>query len=65
MDFTEIIKIDAASRIPKYRQVVNSITDSIILGKLKINQRIPSINGLSEEFYLSRDTVEKAYKILK
>ena len=27
--------------------------------------KMPSINMLSEEFYLSRDTVEKAYKILK
>lgn len=65
MDFSKIIKIDPDARIPKYRQVVNSIKDNIILGKLKLNQKIPSINGLSEEFYLSRDTVEKAYGILK
>jgi len=61
----EAIKINHSSRIPKYKQVVDSIKQGIASGKLVLNQRIPSINGLSEEFYLSRDTVEKAYKILK
>ncbi|NNE77656.1 MAG: GntR family transcriptional regulator, partial [Pricia sp.] len=32
---------------------------------LKIDEKIPSINRFSEEFLLSRDTVEKAYNILK
>lgn len=64
-EFRNIIKVDPESRIPKYRQVVDSIKDSIIAGKLGLNQKIPSINGLSEEFYLSRDTVEKAYNLLK
>jgi len=60
-----LINIDHSSRVPKYKQVVDSIKVGISNGKLELNQRIPSINGLSEEFYLSRDTVEKAYKILK
>ncbi|MEQ9581773.1 MAG: GntR family transcriptional regulator [Arenibacter sp.] len=34
-------------------------------GNLKIDEKIPSINSFSEEFLLSRDTVEKAYQILK
>jgi DNA-binding transcriptional regulator YhcF (GntR family) len=53
------------SRIPKYKQIVDSIIHNISIGKLKIDQKLPSINMLSEEFYLSRDTVEKAYNILK
>ena len=65
MDFRDVISIDPNSRVPKYKQVVNAITASIVAGKLNINQKIPSINGLSEEFYLSRDTVEKAYNLLK
>ncbi|MCK0156448.1 GntR family transcriptional regulator [Cellulophaga sp. F20128] len=60
-----IIKINTNSRIPKYQQIVNSIIDNIRTGTLKIDQKIPSINGLSEDFDLSRDTVEKAYNILK
>ncbi|MDN3634839.1 GntR family transcriptional regulator [Neolewinella lacunae] len=65
MDILKHITINEDSRVPKYRQVVESIIENISNGKLKIDQKIPSINALSEEFYLSRDTVEKAYNILK
>lgn len=59
------IRIDSNSRIPKYQQVVNSIIEDIEKGYLKVGQKIPSINEISEEYYLSRDTVEKAYNQLK
>ncbi|WP_020571569.1 GntR family transcriptional regulator [Neolewinella persica] len=65
MQILEHITINENSRIPKYRQIVESIIDNISSGKLKVDEKIPSINMLSEEFDLSRDTVEKAYKILK
>lgn len=59
------LTIDSESRIPKYRQIVNSIMEDIKRGSLAVGQRIPSINEISEEYYLSRDTVEKAYAFLK
>ncbi|SHM12992.1 GntR family transcriptional regulator [Flavobacterium saccharophilum] len=59
------IKINEDSRVPKYKQIVDSIINDIILGKIKVGEKIPSINELSESCYLSRDTVEKAYKTLK
>lgn len=59
------ITIDSESRVPKYRQIVNSIMEDIKRGVLTVGQRIPSINEISEEYYLSRDTVEKAYAYLK
>ncbi|MFD0990126.1 GntR family transcriptional regulator [Mariniflexile jejuense] len=59
------IKINESSRVPKYKQIVDSIVNDIAKGKLKIGEKIPSINELSESCYLSRDTVEKAYKQLK
>lgn len=59
------ISINEDSRIPKYQQVANAIIQNISNGNLVIDQKIPSINRFSEEFYLSRDTVEKAYNILK
>jgi len=61
----KLIKIDEDSRVPKYKQIVDSIIFNVSNGTLKINQKIPSINMFSEEFYMSRDTVEKAYNILK
>lgn len=59
------IRIDSNSRIPKYQQIVNSIIEDIEKGHLEVGQKIPSINEISEEYYLSRDTVEKAYNHLK
>lgn len=59
------IKIDENSRVPKYQQIIDSIIINISLENLTMDQKIPSINMFSEEFYLSRDTVEKAYNILK
>jgi len=61
----KFIHIDENSRIPKYQQIVDSFIYNISLGNFTIDQKVPSINTLSEEFYLSRDTVEKAYNILK
>lgn len=65
MNLIKFIKIDENSRVPKYQQIIDSIIDNISLGNLTMDQKIPSINMFSEEFYLSRDTVEKAYSILK
>ncbi|GAA3654723.1 GntR family transcriptional regulator [Flavivirga jejuensis] len=65
MNVIKFIKIDENSRIPKYQQIVDSIIHNISIGNFEMDQKIPSINLFSEEFYLSRDTVEKAYNILK
>lgn len=60
-----VIKINNHSNIPKYIQIADSIGKDILNGKIKNEQRIPSINKLSNSCSLSRDTIEKAYKILR
>lgn len=65
IELKTIIRLDSNSRIPKYQQIVNSIIEDIENGYLAIGEKIPSINEISEEYYLSRDTVEKAYNLLK
>ncbi|GAK98019.1 transcriptional regulator of rhamnose utilization [Nonlabens tegetincola] len=65
MDMIELLSIDEESRVPKYQQIIESIIHNISEGNLTMGQKIPSINRFSEDFYLSRDTVEKAYSILK
>lgn len=59
------ISIDDASFIPKYRHIINALIKELEAGNLEVGQQIPSINELSEQYCLSRDTVEKAYAELK
>ena len=56
--------IEFKESAPKYMQIIKSLLLAIGKGKLKRGDKIPSINQLSEEYLLSRDTVEKAYKHL-
>lgn len=57
--------IQEESKVPKYQQVINLIKADIEQGIFKKGSRIPSINETSIDFYLSRDTVEKAYNKLR
>ncbi len=59
------LTINENSSKPKYKQIVDAIIDKVSDGSLKVGEKIPSINELSEDSYLSRDTVEKAYRQLK
>ncbi len=59
------LEINEGSSTPKYRQIVASVINKIESGQLKYGKKLPSINQLSFDYYLSRDTVEKAYKELK
>lgn len=61
----ECIFIDYYSSTPKYLQLANSIINCIADGKISKNDILPSINELSYNFEISRDTAEKAYKYLK
>lgn len=59
------IKIDSFSATPKYLQLSNSILTGIENGLIKPGQLFPSINELSFELEVSRDTAEKSYRHLK
>ncbi|TWO34595.1 GntR family transcriptional regulator [Seonamhaeicola sediminis] len=50
---------------PKYIKIANAIKSSIESNKLKQGDRIPSINEFSKDYRVSRDTVYKAYALLK
>ena len=60
-----LIRIDELSATPKYLQLANSIISAIDKGFLEKGELMPSINDLSFELDISRDTAEKAYKHLK
>lgn len=64
-DFFSYIQVDGYSAIPKYLQLTYSVLSAIELGKLKKNDTLPSINEVSYELEISRDTAEKGYRQLK
>ena len=59
------ILIDEQSITPKYVQLINSILKGIEQGNIGKDYQLPSINDLSYELDISRDTAEKAYRQLK
>jgi DNA-binding transcriptional regulator YhcF (GntR family) len=64
-DLFQHIHIDYYSATPKYLQLANTIIKAISEAKLQKDELLPSINELSFEFEISRDTAEKGYKYLK
>ncbi len=59
------LQIHHENKTPKYKQIVASVIHDIEKGILQRGDQLPSINFVSEEYYLGRDTVEKAYRELK
>ncbi|MCR8668783.1 GntR family transcriptional regulator [Aestuariibaculum sp. M13] len=51
--------------IPKYQQLVNVINDALANNSLGSGDPLPSVNTMCKDYSLSRDTVFKAYSILK
>ncbi len=64
-DFFRHVTIDDYSATPKYQQLANAIIHAVKMGKIAEQEILPSINELSFEFAISRDTAEKGYKHLK
>jgi DNA-binding transcriptional regulator YhcF (GntR family) len=60
-----LIEIIEDSKIPKYKQIINSIFTAIENGDIKKDDKLPSVNELLIEFDISRDTIVRAYDHLK
>ncbi|HTJ49592.1 MAG TPA: GntR family transcriptional regulator [Cyclobacteriaceae bacterium] len=59
------LTLDDHSATPKYLQLANGILRATKEKKIKAEEILPSINELSFQLDISRDTVEKGYKYLK
>ncbi|MGN6291821.1 MAG: GntR family transcriptional regulator [Chitinophagaceae bacterium] len=62
---TDIITVDPYSSTAKYLQIANAVLKEIQKGRIKAGDNMPSINELSIELDIARDTVERGYKHLK
>ncbi|WP_432711845.1 GntR family transcriptional regulator [Pedobacter sp.] len=63
--FLSYLQVDEYSAVPKYLQLTQSVLTAIQDGFLKKHDTLPSINELSYELEISRDTAERGYKHLK
>lgn len=59
------LQFNPRDKTPKYKQIVQSVITDIGRGVLRKGEQLPSISELSIEYYLARDTVEKAYRELR
>ncbi|WP_207422544.1 substrate-binding domain-containing protein [Desertivirga brevis] len=63
--FFEYVQMDMYSSTPKYLQLAHSILDAIKKGKIKKNILLPSLNELTYNLEISRETADKSYKYLQ
>ena len=52
-------------KTPIYKQLVSQFEDAIRSGKLQPGEQIPSMNEFAANFNISKETVKKAYGILR
>ncbi|MGM0375319.1 MAG: GntR family transcriptional regulator [Bacteroidota bacterium] len=57
--------IDSTSDVPKFRQLVEAVNNAISQKRLSVGDHLPSVNHVCNRYKLSRDTVFKAYSMLK
>lgn len=58
-------KLNDSSSQTKLQQLIHAVSEAINLGVLKEGDFLPSVNQLNKESGVSRDTIFKAYSILK
>ncbi|HRZ31374.1 MAG TPA: GntR family transcriptional regulator [Flavobacterium sp.] len=61
----KLISVENHSGVPKYKQIIASVEAAIAEKRLQKGDKLPSVNKVSLEFSISRDTVLLAYEELK
>ncbi len=59
------IKVDQTSEVPVYKQLIESVQDLISSNMLNGGDFLPSMNQMAEDLQISKETVKKAYSILR
>src|SRR5947207_15475023 len=58
-------RIESASRVPIYRQLVAQIREAVARGRLKAEERLPSVRDLSRQLVVNPNTVARVYTELE
>lgn len=60
-----MIAVDLSSRVPIYRQIVERITELVLLGVWPDGTQLPSVRSLALELGTNPNTIQKAYQELE
>src|SRR5262245_6127969 len=58
-------RIEPSSRTPIYRQLVAQIREAVARGRLKPEERLPSVRDLSRQLVINPNTVARVYTELE
>jgi GntR family transcriptional regulator len=59
-----MLRIDLASRIPVYEQIVSAIRAELVAGSYLPGERLPTVRSLAIELGIHHNTVAQAYREL-
>ena len=59
------LRVDPASPVPMYAQVVEQIRTLVALRALRSGDRLPSVRELATQVRINRNTASKAYQLLE
>ncbi|MEI7948146.1 MAG: winged helix-turn-helix domain-containing protein, partial [bacterium] len=59
------LSINPLSGVDKYRQLVDGIIDAVRTGSIRRGEALPTVGYFCKSFGLSKETVLKAYTILR
>lgn len=59
------IQVNTSLQVPVYKQLIASIEDAIRTGEFRAGDLLPSMNDLSTRLGISKETVKKAYALLR
>jgi GntR family transcriptional regulator len=58
-------RLDAASGVPPYLQLVHQVRQSLLLGYLRTDDRLPTVKEVAGDLAINPNTVVKAYRQLE
>lgn len=59
------MKIDFDKNKPIYLQILDDVKNQLVSGKLKADQRLPSIRDLADELEVTPNTIQRVYRELE
>jgi len=58
-------RLDGASGVPPYLQIVHQVRQSLLLGYLREGDRLPTVKDVASDLAINPNTVVKAYRQLE